>query len=80
MFVANGGNHRIEVFTYEGDFSRKIESKSVIIQDPCGLAFDKAGNLIVSDFEPSGTVHVFDRSGQYIKSFDASNGSLERAS
>ncbi|MGE0756267.1 MAG: NHL repeat-containing protein [Pirellulaceae bacterium] len=55
---------RIQVFTAEGEFLRSWRTPAVEAGKPCGLSFDRAGNLLVADthyfrvlmYTPAGTL------------------------
>ena len=52
MYVTESHNHRISVFTCEGEFLTSFGSKGSgpgRFTDPCGIAVDKNGVVYVSD-------------------------------
>ncbi len=69
IYVANTGQHRIEVFSRTGRplarFVHAVAAPGGGVQDgaPCALAFDRAGHLLVAD-QAAAYVDVLDRRGR----------------
>lgn len=73
LYVADGGNNRIEVFspsgTYLSQFSATAGSTgSAQLNTPAGLAFDASGNLYAVD-TGNNRIVKFDANGTYISDF-----------
>ena len=54
IYVSDGGNHRVSVFTSDGQFVRSFGSKGSgtgQFSSPHGLAFDSSGHLYVCDYD-----------------------------
>jgi DNA-binding beta-propeller fold protein YncE len=72
IYVANTGAHRIEVFSKTGRplswFVHRVASPDGVRVDgePCALAFDRAGRLLVADNSAS-YVDVLDRRGRTLR-------------
>ena len=66
VYVSDGGNARVEVFTAQGGFVRQVGSfgtgKAQFL-DPTGLAVDHDGNVYVVDDQP-GSLSKFSPSGK----------------
>jgi DNA-binding beta-propeller fold protein YncE len=71
LYVGNSGDHRIEVFSKTGralaQFVHRVSRPdgSIIDGTPTGLAFDRAGHLLVVDLGAS-YVDVLDRRGRFL--------------
>jgi sugar lactone lactonase YvrE len=72
IYVANTGAHRIEVFSRTGRplswFVHRVAGPDGVLVDgePCALAFDRAGHLLVADNAAS-YVDVLDRRGRPLR-------------
>ena len=83
--VADGGNHRVQVFDSKRHFLMAIghygtEVKPGQIVNPCCIAFDPAGRLYVAD-SGRGDIQVFDKKGRYIRAIGSQgsgNGQFDR--
>jgi sugar lactone lactonase YvrE len=68
VYVSDGGNARVQVFTPQGKFLRQFGSfgtgKAQFLS-PAGLAVDKGGNVYVVDDQP-GTLSKFSANGKLI--------------
>jgi DNA-binding beta-propeller fold protein YncE len=66
--VADGGNHRVQIFDNEGNYKRQFgtEGKEEDGQlfSPVGIASDAHGNLLVTDF--TNRLQVFDLEGKHL--------------
>jgi DNA-binding beta-propeller fold protein YncE len=75
IYVANTGAHRIEVFSKTGRplswFVHRVVGPDGVWVDgePCALAFDRAGHLLVADNSAS-YVDVLDRRGRPLRRLD----------
>ena len=74
VYVADSGNHRVQVFTAEGQFVRTIgtgeEGDEEGLNWPAGVAVDNSGVLYVSDFKNC-RVSVFSPEGWLLRGFGA---------
>jgi DNA-binding beta-propeller fold protein YncE len=79
IYVANTGEHRIEVFSRTGRplsrFVHRVSGPDGALVDgsPCALAFDRSGHLLVADFMAS-YVDVLDRRGRPVTRLDVRAG------
>jgi sugar lactone lactonase YvrE len=79
IYVANTGAHRIEVFSRTGRplnwFVHRVAGPDGALVDgePCALAFDRAGRLLVADNAAS-YVDVLDRRGRPLRRLDLHGG------
>ena len=79
IYVANSGQHRIEVFSKSGralsQFVHRVrDSKGGWIDGtPCALAFDRAGHLLVADLR-SRSVDVLERRGRSLLELPVKEG------
>lgn len=68
VYVSDGGNGRVQVFTRQGGFVRQFggfgEGKAQFLS-PLGLAVDRDGNVYVVDDDP-GTLSKFSASGRLV--------------
>ncbi len=75
IYVANTGAHRIEVFSKTGRaltwFVHRVAGPDggLVDGEPCALAFDRAGRLLVADNSAS-YVDVLDRRGRPLRRLD----------
>ena len=82
IIVADCGNHRLQVFSKEGNYLRTIGKKGSGDYDfikPSGVAIDIENNLIVLD-KGNGRVQMFSEDGEFRSSFASrgkDNGQLE---
>lgn len=68
LYVTDGGNFRVQVFTAEGAFVRSIGQvgrQTGMFSRPKGVALDANGNLFVVD-TAFGNVQIFDPQGQLL--------------
>jgi len=68
LYVVDGGNFRVQVFTTEGEYVRKIGGIGVRTGEfsrPKGIDTDSDGNVYVSD-AAFGNFQIFDPSGQLL--------------
>lgn len=79
IYVANSGAHRIEAFSRTGRplswFVHRVTGPDSVVVDgqPCALAFDRAGHLLVVD-NAAAYVDVLDRRGRPLRRLDLSGG------
>jgi DNA-binding beta-propeller fold protein YncE len=79
LYVANTGAHRIEVFSRTGRplsrFVHRVTRPDGTVADgePCALAFDRSGRLLVAD-KLATFVDVLDRRGRYVARLDIASG------
>jgi len=79
LYVANTGAHRIEVYSRIGRplarFVHRVGRPDGTIADgePCALAFDRAGHLLVAD-KQAPYVDVLDRRGRHVARLDIPAG------
>ncbi|XP_078613787.1 uncharacterized protein LOC144883278 [Branchiostoma floridae x Branchiostoma japonicum] len=69
VFVSDGNNHLIYVFTRHGFLIRRIGGQGAadgFLSRPQGLCLDRAGRLIVADRDNK-RVQVFSPSGQHVR-------------
>ena len=71
LYVADNGNHRIQVFHSDDTFSHIINCNVSGYQYPFGLSFDSSGHLHVTCV--SNIVIVFTPEGQYIRQYGQSH-------
>lgn len=68
LYIVDGGNFRIQVFSTEGEFIRQIGSignRTGQFSRPKGIDTDSAGNVYVTD-AAFGNFQIFDSSGQLL--------------
>jgi len=71
VFITDTFNHRIQSFTFEGDFLDSFGSKGSgegQFNEPKGIAIDLLGNIYVAD-SGNNRIQVFDRDGNFIIAF-----------
>jgi DNA-binding beta-propeller fold protein YncE len=79
IYVANTGAHRIEVFSRTGRpltwFVHRVTApdRATVDGQPCALAFDRAGHLLVVD-NAAAYVDVLDRRGRPLRRLDLAGG------
>ena len=66
MYVSDRGNHRVQVFTLEGQFVREFGTGQ--LKCPRGLSVTSDGSVLVAD-DISNCVAVFDKKGGLVHSF-----------
>ena len=76
--VADGWNHRVQIFNSNGDFIRSFGregSNPGKFKYPVGIAYDKDGNIFVADSD-NHRIQIFSGEGRYMGMF-GKKGSLE---
>ena len=76
--VADGWNHRVQIFNSNGDFIRSFgrkDSNQGGFHNPSGIAFDKDGKIFVAD-NNNHRVQIFNGEGRYMGMFGG-EGSLD---
>ena len=76
--VADGGNHRVQIFNSNGDFTRSFGrkgNKQGEFNFPYGIAYDKDGNIFVADMD-NHRIQIFSGEGRYMGTF-GEKGSLD---
>jgi DNA-binding beta-propeller fold protein YncE len=72
VWIADGGNNRVQVFNPDGSFKFAIgqagQDGSVNLNFPSQVAFDRDGNAFVTD-QNNNLVRVFDSQGRFIYQF-----------
>ena len=63
IYVADGGNHRVQVFTDKGEYVSTIERQ---FYGPRAIAIDPQTNVVYVSDSGHHVVNVFDRSGKFI--------------
>ena len=83
VFVADGGNHRVQVFDpfgeYVADFGGRGRGNGSF-DGPAGIAVNSTGHVFVADAN-NDRIQVFDPSGQYVSKFGTkgtANGMMDR--
>ena len=69
VYVTDGGNNRIQVFSSDGGFLRKWgteDSDDGQLQGPAGIAVGATGEIYVVDTQ-NNRVQVFSRSGGFLR-------------
>lgn len=71
IYVADRGNHRIQIFDAEGRFVRTIGGRKRIginLTLPKALALDDAGNIYIGDYSAErARLLILDRNGRFLK-------------
>ena len=70
VYVADTGNHRVQVFSDDGAFLRKwgsMGSGDAQFSSPDGIALDIVGNVYVAD-TGNDRVQVFSPTGEFLRS------------
>ncbi len=68
LYVSDTANHRIQIYSPQGDFVRTLVDSSGIVDSPRGLAFDNHGRLMVVNKMYSDVV-ILDNNGEAIGNF-----------
>jgi DNA-binding beta-propeller fold protein YncE len=75
VYVSDRPAAAIYIYDRDGRFQREFAPASPRLGwQPLGLAFDKAGNLYVSDLGGSQEIVVFDRAGEVVRTFGGDAG------
>ena len=68
IFVADNGNHRIQIFSGEGEYVGMFGGKGSLdsqLSNPCGLSVDSDGNIIVAD-SGNKLIKIFSPDGKFL--------------
>lgn len=71
IYIVDGGNHRILIYSSEGEYRKVFGSKGAAagqFTDPVGLGLDLHGNIYVAD-RGNLRIQKFDKHGQFIMQF-----------
>ena len=68
IYVADNGNHRIQVFHSDDSFSHTFKHIVSVKDNPCGLSFDVSGHLHVTNTSLN-IVSVFTLESQYVRQY-----------
>lgn len=72
VYVADTWNHRVQIFSPEGEFLRMIGSSAQddeqIFWGPRALAFDREGRLFIAD-TGNHRIAIYDRTGEFLGDF-----------
>lgn len=81
LYVVDGGNFRVQVFSQEGEFIKSfggIGRRSGQFSRPKGIATDKSGNIYVAD-AAFGNYQIFNQSSQLLLAVGSRGGLYEPA-
>ena len=71
MNRADSGNHRLQIFTGQGEYLTQIGGKGNLDHEfnyPWGLSVDRDGDIIVADSNNK-LIKIFTPSGQFLRKF-----------
>ena len=77
IFVADRDNHRVQIFSGEGEFLRKFGGEGSLdaqLLYPRGLSVDSDGNILVTDIGNK-LIKIFSPEGKFLRKFGG-HGSL----
>lgn len=68
VYVADSGNHRIQVFSTEGKFVRKFSKKSYELNCPSSICVDDSDNLVYVCESGKHCITIFTTDGRFVSS------------
>ena len=66
IFLADRKNHRIQIFSEQGDYVGMFGGEKGQLSDPCGLSVDSDGNIILAD-TGNKLIKIFSPDGKFLR-------------